>query len=286
MNGAAPEISGLGLAAAYLLLAAPLGAMLWLKAPLWKATLTGVTRMTFQLLFVGFYLEGVFRVNHPALTLLWLAAMILVADGAILRGCRLRWRRVGGAVGTALLLGTLGPLLFLLAVVLGNPPRLDARLAIPLGGMILGNCMRADIVGVRTFFGELRAHERLYLLDLADGASREEALNPFMRKAFETAIAPTLANMATIGLVSLPGMMTGVILGGAAPLTAILYQIVIMLAIYAGTAIAIPCAMHLAARRAFTPAGVLDPAVFRPLSPERKPVRRAPSSTRGDESRK
>jgi putative ABC transport system permease protein len=69
--------------------------------------------------------------------------------------------------------------------------------------------------------------------------------------------------MATIGLVSLPGMMTGVILGGADPMTAIKYQIAIMIAIFSGTAITVALAIWLTMKSSFTAYGVLDYQIFK-----------------------
>ena len=68
--------------------------------------------------------------------------------------------------------------------------------------------------------------------------------------------------MATIGLVSLPGMMTGVILGGANPMTAIKYQIAIMIAIFSGTAITVWLAISLSIKATFTHYGMLDKGIF------------------------
>ena len=74
---------------------------------------------------------------------------------------------------------------------------------------------------------------------------------------------PTVATMATIGLVSLPGMMTGVILGGANPMSAIKYQILIMLAIFGGTAVTVVLAIRLTMRVGFSTYGLLDRGIFR-----------------------
>jgi putative ABC transport system permease protein len=70
------------------------------------------------------------------------------------------------------------------------------------------------------------------------GATRREALTPLLRDALQASLAPQIASISTIGLVSLPGMMTGQILGGASPITALRYQIAIMLTILAAVALA------------------------------------------------
>jgi putative ABC transport system permease protein len=128
--------------------------------------------------------------------------------------------------------------------------------------MILGNCLRADIIGVRTFYESLKKEEKAYLLSLSQGANLREALLPFVRDACQAALAPTVATISTVGLVSLPGMMTGVILGGGNPMTAIKYQIAIMIAIFAGTALTVILAIRLTAFRNITARGTLDHAVF------------------------
>jgi putative ABC transport system permease protein len=129
--------------------------------------------------------------------------------------------------------------------------------------MILGNCLRADIVGVRTFYEGIRGSEKAFLQSLAQGALLHEAIRPHVGKACRAALAPTVATMTTIGLVSLPGMMTGVILGGASPAIAIKYQIAIMISIFSGTAITLALGLWLTAKTSFTPFGPLDRTIFR-----------------------
>lgn len=256
------DISPIRLALAFLMAVIPLGAMLWLRVPLIGRTLAALVRMTVQLLFVGLYLTVVFDLDHPGLTLLWLAAMVVVADFSVVRSCGLRLSRVGWILGVSLLAGTILPMVYFTGIVLNRPNTFEAQYAIPLGGMVLGNCLRADIVGLSRFFGTLRDQRKTYLLSLSQGASLREAVRPYMKNAVEAALAPTVATVATIGLVSLPGMMTGVILAGASPLGAIKYQIVIMLAILSGTALTLVLALSLAVRTVFTSRGLLDTSVF------------------------
>ena len=258
----ATDISYWQLAAGYSLLLFPLGVFLWHGVPMLGETLVSIARMTAQLLFIGFYLQVLFRWNHPALNMAWIAVMVLVADASIVRGCGLRARRFLLPLSLALLAGVLVPLALFVGIILRPSPLLDARYVIPIAGMILGNCLRADIVGVRSFYDSIRKREKVYLQALACGARRHEAVLPFMRDALHDALAPTIATMATMGVVSLPGMMTGVILGGADPVTAIKYQIAIMLAIFSGTAITVTAAIYLTLHNSFSPYGILDKRIF------------------------
>ena len=257
MNSAL-DIGWPGMIAAYGLLLIPLAMLLWQGVPILGRVGVAVIRMTVQLLFVGLYLQVVFNQNNLWLNCGWVLVMIAVADISILRHCRLRIRAFGVPLFVALVMGTTVPLLFFTAMILRRPQVLEARFLIPIGGMILGNCLRADIIGIRHFYETIDRDAKAFEHALAQGATLREATQPYLREAFQNAVAPTVATMMTIGLVSLPGMMTGVILGGQPPLTAIKYQIAIMISIFTGTAIAVPCGILLTLKKGFLAAGPLN----------------------------
>jgi len=257
------QVGAWQLAAAYLLLIFPLGIMLWYRIPMIGATVIALIRMTVQLIFVGLYLQVIFRLNNLWLSAAWLLVMITVADVSIVRSCSLKLTRIAMPLFGALVAGTAIPLLLFVGLILRRENLLDAQYAIPIGGMILGNCLRADIVGVRTFYEGIRTGEKAFLQSLAQGALLHEATRPHVRQACRAALAPTVASMTTIGLVSLPGMMTGVILGGASPAIAIKYQIAIMISIFSGTSITLAVGLWLTAKTSFTPFGPLDRTIFR-----------------------
>jgi putative ABC transport system permease protein len=226
------DIELLRLALLYGLLVIPLGVFAWLGLGLIRDTLVGVVRMTLQLGFVGLYLNYLFELNNPWLNGLWILAMIVVANATAIRRAGLRLSRFFW-VGLA---GTAAGALFMAAVfaflVVRPEPFYDARYLVPLTGMLLGNCLRGNILVLERFYSAVRVRRNEYLSYLLMGATLREAARPYLREALHAALAPTLATMMTIGLVALPGMMTGQILGGSAPLVAITYQIAIMLGIF------------------------------------------------------
>jgi putative ABC transport system permease protein len=256
------DIGPWGLAGVYLLLIFPLAILLYQRVKILRQTAVAIVRMTLQLLFVGLYLEVLFRVNNPWLNLGWLAVMVSVADGSVLRGCKLKVRRFALPLFAALLAGTAIPALAMVGPILQRPTWLDAQYLIPIAGMVLGNCLRANIIGLKNFYDAIARGEKAYHQQLAAGARLSEALRPYFRDALAAALLPTVASMATIGLVHLPGMMTGVILGGAEPLTAIKYQVAIMIAIFSGTAITVFAAIRLTVRSSFNAYGLLDRGIF------------------------
>ncbi len=252
-----------GLLAGYAMLIFPLSILLWKSVPLVGKSLTAIARMTVQLLFVGLYLQVLFEWNHPLVTLAWLVVMLMVADGAILRGCGLKLSTFAPGLLGSLLVGTALPLVFFVGVILWHPDLLDARLVIPIAGMIMGNCMSADIIGVRSFYSSVASGPKAYRLRLAQGATLREATGPYLKEALRASLAPTVARTATIGLVSLPGMMTGQMLGGAEPMTAIMYQIAIMIAIFTGTSITVLLAIVLTRPSAFDDCGMLREGILK-----------------------
>jgi putative ABC transport system permease protein len=261
MNDSA--ISVFGLVAGYGMFLIPLSILLWLRVPQLGDTLIGAVRMTVQLLLVGFYLKFVFIWNNPWINILWILVMVVIADVSIIRGTEIRFRPLAFPLFLALLGGTFIPLFYFVGIILHKGTLFDARFVIPIGGMILGNCLRADIIGIRRFYSSIRTGEKDYLQRLADGATFSEAMRPYLRQTLQEALAPTLAMMATTGLVSLPGMMTGVILAGEDPMTAIMYQIAIMIAIFTGTSITILLAILLSRKVCFDAWGVLKKDIFR-----------------------
>ena len=177
------------LAAAYLLLALPLAVILWYKIPILAQTALAVVRMTAQLIFVGLYLQVIFGLNNVWLNLAWLIVMVTVADVSVARSCELRLARIALPLFVALLLGTAVPMLIFTGLILRCENLMDAQYAIPIGGMILGNCLRADIVGIRTFYNSIRTGEKSYHNALAQGALLHEAVRPFITEACQAALA-------------------------------------------------------------------------------------------------
>ena len=210
--------------------------VLWLGArfqlSLNRTILWSTLRMTLQLGLVGLYLKFLFAFNLAWVNALYILIMIAVATYTVLKSSRLKISRLFGPIFMSILLPVGTVLLFINSCVVRIEHIFDAKYMIPICGMLLGNSMRNNIIGLSNFYAGLKENEKTYQYAIALGASRLQALAPFFRAAVIASINPILASMATIGIVSLPGMMTGQILGGSVPMVAIKYQIVIMLGIF------------------------------------------------------
>ena len=234
----------------------------WKLVELSTSTVFSVIRMAVQLLLVGLYLKYLFELNNLWLNLAWLLVMITVANISIVNGAGLRLRRFFLATQISLLLAIVSVCLLFLFILVKPEPLIDARYLIPVAGMLLGNCLQGNIRALETFYSDLRREEASYHSDLLLGATVSEAVQPFFRRAVRASMTPIIGSMATLGIVSLPGMMTGQILGGALPLTAAKYQIAIMIAIYLSMLCAIGFNLRLSLMSAFNPSGLLKDDVF------------------------
>ncbi|MFP8489077.1 ABC transporter permease [Gracilimonas sp. Q87] len=239
--------------------------ILWrYKTGLNKRLGIATVRMTLQLLFVGYYLEYLFELDNAWLNAAWIMVMVLVADFATIDRSELnRKRSLIIPIFLATFFGIIVIDMFFLEAVIQLPKFLSAQYTIPITGMVLGNCLRSNVIGINAFYHSLNEHKERYRFYLCCGATRNEAVFPFFRDALKKSANPTLASMATIGLVSLPGMMTGQILSGSSPLIAIKYQIMIMLAIFSGTVLSVYLGIRLSNQFVFNENDVLDETILK-----------------------
>jgi len=258
------NITWIQLAIGFLILLLPAWILWKYRTGLNKKLLTASIRMVLQLLFVGYYLEYLFEYDNPWINAAWIFVMVAVADFATIDRSELK-RKASTVIPifAATFLGIIIIDLFFLEVVIDLPKLLAAQYTIPITGMVLGNCLRSNVIGINAFYYSLLEHKERYRFYLSCGASRSEALDSFIGSALQKSANPTLASMATIGLVSLPGMMTGQILSGSSPLIAIKYQIMIMVAIFSGTVLSVYLGIIFTNRFVFTDTDMLDESILK-----------------------
>jgi len=201
-----------------------------------------------QLLAVGYVLAFVFA-GHGGLTLVVLAVMVTTASFTV--GGRARdipgVRLIAAAALATASVCTLGVI-----VGLGIIP-LRARAIVPLGSMVIANAMTTVALVMTRLRDELAAHRREVEARLSLGQTAHLASLPWHRAALRSGMLPIVDQTKVVGLVSLPGAMTGMILAGAPPLAAIRLQLVVMYMILGGNSFAAVVAAELTRRRLFTP---------------------------------
>lgn len=214
----------------------------------------GAVRAAVQLIAIGYALRLLFTTTHPGAVLGVLVVMWCVAAFTSTRrlqhgpSSRELFPYAFAAVG----LGASFALVPVFVFVLRPTPWFDARYVIPIGGMMLSSAMNVVAQVFERLFASASAEEATLEQYLALGATPEQALAPYVRQALRAALIPTINGLVTVGLVALPGMMTGQIVSGAAPEQAVRYQIVVMYQLVAVAAVAGFAASWFARRLIFT----------------------------------
>jgi putative ABC transport system permease protein len=167
-------------------------------------------------------------------------------------------RQLKNIVGLSLAAGSLFTAAFFILIVLQVRPWFNPQYFIPISGMIVGNSMTAISLGANRLCADMQEKRPAVENSLMLGATPARAVKEITNDAFDCAILPTMNNMLTMGIVSLPGMMTGQILSGTFPLTAIKYQIGIMMAILGSTALCVVLFVTLGYKTFFTRDGRLN----------------------------
>ncbi len=204
-------------------------------------------RAVVQLAAVGALLGVLFRHTGLAGSLLWVVGMVLVgARVAGRRGAGLRHAyRVAGAAIAVGVTATLG-LLVVAQVIQAEP-----RVVVPVGGMVVSAATRGTSVVLLRLKEEATSARRVVEARLALGLPGAQAFAPHRRMALRTALVTDIDQVRTVGLISLPGAMTGLLLAGVAPLTAIRYQVVVMYMLLGAVAVSASVAARLATRGLF-----------------------------------
>ena len=225
-----------------------------LKLGLERDLLVGTIRTFAQLGILGYVLKFIFDLDNAWLILLLFSFMVFWAAHAI-RG-RVKEEKVSIFIPTFISMVTSYTLVSILvtSVIVQAKPWYTPQYFIPLGGMIIGNSMNAITISLDRLFSDIRKQRAEVELALCLGATYQEATTSILRDTIRAGMIPSINSMMTVGLVSIPGMMTGQILAGSDPVIAIKYQIIVMLMLVASTAIGSIIVVNVMRRRCFTKA--------------------------------
>lgn len=222
--------------AIYLLLLLVLGIMKRAKVDQTKLLMTASIQMSIQLYIAGLILTYIFENPHPAFVIVYLLSMIVFSTARIMKRNKhlnpqfrkIIFFSIGGS--------GLFVLTFFILVVVGTDI-FNPQYVIPIGGMIMGNAMNGLSLGIKTLSETMNLEKNKIETLINAGIKPMDILRPFINQSIATAMLPTLNNMLNMGIIALPGMMTGQMISGTVPLTAIMYQIAIMIAITTGVSL-------------------------------------------------
>jgi putative ABC transport system permease protein len=229
------------------------GCSLALRLDLGRDIALGTVRTFAQLFLMGLVLGAVFQIESPwpvlGLFLVMAAAAAHTAKGRVKeKAVSFAWPMYAGMAAVYLLVT-----ITVTGAIVGATPWWKPQYFLPIGGMVLGNSMNSVAVALDRLFSDLRGRHAEVEMRLCLGASASEASADILRSAVRAGMIPSINSMMAVGLVSLPGMMTGQILGGTDPTQAIRYQIVVMLMIVGATALGSTLLTLIIRRRCFGP---------------------------------
>lgn len=256
--------SGLALAAALVLVA--VGLSRWQRLGLEGGFVVGAARALVQLVAVGYVLVYLFTADRWWLVMLALVVMLVSATATATR--RRRGPKMAGErqalwriSGAAMLVGSGITLAYVTRVVLHVQPWYEPRYVVPLFGMIVGNAMNGAALAAERLASEMESHRGEVEAYLALGASPARAAAGPERRAMVAALIPSVNGLMTVGLVQLPGMMTGQILAGQSPLLAVRYQVVVAFMLAGASAMTVVLVVRWYRRVFFTAAAQVVPRV-------------------------
>lgn len=200
-------------------------------------------RMTVQLVLAGFILTYIFKDPKPIFTIIYIVAMVVFSIHRILSRNKGLNRNFKIGVSFSIAISGVAILSYFVIVIVGESI-LNPQYTIPLAGMIIGNSMTGVTLALKTFTETLKTQKDKIDSLLNLGVTPKKILVPYVNNALETALLPTMNSMMGMGIISLPGMMTGQILSGTLPTVAILYQIAIMIAICSAVCLSVFCSLN------------------------------------------
>jgi len=212
------EIDGIQLAGALGLMVLAIALSAWQKLGLEGSLAIATGRSILQLLVVGYLLEAVFAFRNPFFILAVVAVMLTIATVVARNRISKKIPHLLPIVGGSLLLSTALTVGYVNLLVLRPDPWYEPQNLIPLAGILLGNTMNAAAIAGDRFVSTLNSSQLEIETHLSLGATPQQATTQYRRDAIKTGLIPTINTMLVVGVVTLPGIFTGQVLGGASPI--------------------------------------------------------------------
>ncbi|MGG7163175.1 ABC transporter permease [Clostridium ihumii] len=206
-----------------------------------KEIIVSILRAIIQLLVVGYILDLIFGLKNPICTIILI--LIMMINAAI--NTRKRGQGIKNVVSISFVSMAVGTIITMTILVLSGAIKFVPNEIIPVAGMVISNSMVAIGLSYRNLNNNFKNKREEVEVKLSLGADIKEASKDILRDSIKIAIIPTIDSAKTLGIVSLPGMMTGLILGGTSPLIAIKFQIMVTFMILSSSSISTMLATYI-----------------------------------------
>lgn len=233
-----------------LLLLIPAGALYVLERKKLQSFVVAVSRMVTQLLVLCLIVWGLIKVDNIWLSLAWLLLMSGISAFIVLKRCKLDIRKLILPTCAGLFMGVFLIGLWLLGLVLPvcifNP-----RWFVPVMALLLGHATSMMIRGLSTYVSALHTDQQQYEFLRGNGLTHFKALLPFFRQSLLAILSPTIANLTTLGLTTMPLLLCGLFLGGMTPINAFFAMLHMTVGCIAVSVVALAITLFLADKALF-----------------------------------
>jgi putative ABC transport system permease protein len=200
----------------------------WQNIRIGNKLIIGTVRGTIQIILMGLILVYIFNLRNLLIMFGVLTFMAIFATHTTASNLE----RIPGVFRAALPALIVGPLTVMAVSVLLGVVEPVGEYVIPMGGMVIGNAMTIATLVIDRMWSNAQKQRNLIETALALGASPFQAVEETIRESIESGLLPNLNRYASLGIVSIPGLMSGMIIGGANPVSAALYQVVVFIMIF------------------------------------------------------
>jgi len=212
-----------------------------------KDIVISILRAIIQLVLVGYILDAIFNLKKPVFTMI--LVLIMIVNAAL--NTKKRGDKIDNVVMISFVSILIGSFITIVVLVLLGLIKFTPNEIIPIAGMIISNSMIAIGLSYRNLNNSFESKKSEVEVKLSLGANIKEASEKILAESIKIAIMPTIDSAKTLGIVSLPGMMTGLILGGASPLMAIKFQIMVTFMILSSASISTMISAYLSYKSFF-----------------------------------
>lgn len=240
-----------------LLLAVPVGALYLFDRKILGSFLIATGRMVVQLLVLCLMVWALMKYDHWWMSLLWIVAMTGYSAFTVVHKLKHVSRGMMIPVGLGLLVGTLSVGFYLLLFSLPVERVFEPRWLIPVTMLLLGHSLTTTLRGMKTYLSALKSDEERYEFLRGNGASHLKAVMPFVRRAFQTLMSPTIANLQTTALYAMPLLLCGFLMAGIQPENAFVVMLLLVVGCVAASVVSLVVSIWLADGKLFDNFGKL-----------------------------
>ena len=242
---------------AALLLAIPGGLLYLLDRKMLSSFFIANARMVTQLMVLCLMVWALMRFDRWWMSLLWVIAMIGYAAFMVVQKMKNVRISMIMPVGFGLLVGTFFVGLYLLLFSLPTERTFESRWFIPVMMLLLGHSLTTTLRGMKTYLSALKTDEEQYEFQRGNGASHLKAVMPFVRRAFMAVMSPTIANIQSTALYTMPLLLCGILMAGVQPINAFVVMMMLVIGCVTASVVSLMTALWIADGKLFDSFGKL-----------------------------